>query len=65
MNYLILIRHGQSTWNLEKRFTGWVDVDLTDSGKSEAKKAGNLIKKENININYFYSIITFLSGNLN
>ena len=63
MNYLILIRHGQSTWNLEKRFTGWVDVDLTDSGKSEAKKAGNLIKKENININYFYSSLQLRANN--
>ena len=33
MKFLILVRHGQSTWNLEKRFTGWVDVDLTDQGK--------------------------------
>ena len=63
MNYLILIRHGQSTWNLKKRFTGWVDVDLTDSGKSEAKKAGNLIKKENININYFYSSLQLRANN--
>ena len=50
MSYLILIRHGQSTWNLEKRFTGWVDVDLTDNGKLEAKKSGNLIKDQNIKI---------------
>jgi 2,3-bisphosphoglycerate-dependent phosphoglycerate mutase len=55
MSYLILIRHGQSTWNLEKRFTGWVDVDLTEKGKLEAKKAGNLIKIENIKIKYYYS----------
>ena len=55
MNYLILIRHGQSTWNLEKRFTGWVDVDLTENGKLEAKKAGNLVKKSNIQIDYYYS----------
>ena len=48
MSYLILVRHGQSTWNLEKRFTGWVDVDLTENGKLEAKKAGHLIKKSNI-----------------
>ena len=41
MNYLILIRHGQSIWNLENRFTGWVDVSLTEKGKSEAKKANN------------------------
>ncbi len=44
MNYLILVRHGQSIWNLQKRFTGWVDVELTDQGKSEALKAGKLIK---------------------
>ena len=55
MNYLILVRHGQSTWNLEKRFTGWVDVDLTDNGKLEAKKAGSLIKKKNISIDFYYS----------
>ena len=40
MSYLILVRHGQSVWNLEKKFTGWVDVDLTENGQSEAKKAG-------------------------
>ena len=55
MSYLILIRHGQSTWNLEKRFTGWVDVDLTENGKLEAKKSGYLIKDENIKIKYYYS----------
>ena len=55
MNYLILIRHGQSVWNLENRFTGWVDVDLTENGKLEAKKAGDLIKKSNIKIDYYYS----------
>ena len=55
MSYLILIRHGQSTWNLEKRFTGWVDVDLTEKGKLEAKKAGDLIKDQNIKIKYYYS----------
>ena len=44
MSILILVRHGQSTWNLEKRFTGWVDVYLTENGKQEAKKAGELIK---------------------
>ena len=55
MSYLILIRHGQSTWNLEKRFTGWVDVDLTENGRLEAKKAGDLIKDQNIEIKYYYS----------
>ena len=55
MSYLILVRHGQSVWNLEKKFTGWVDVDLTENGKSEAKKAGELIKQEKIEVNLYYS----------
>ena len=55
MSYLILVRHGQSVWNLEKKFTGWVDVDLTENGKSEAKKAGLLIKSNNIEIDIYYS----------
>ena len=46
MNILILVRHGQSVWNLERRFTGWVDVDLNENGIAEAKKAGDLIKKK-------------------
>tara|TARA_B100000214_G_scaffold52280_1_gene33130 strand:+ start:679 stop:1386 length:708 start_codon:yes stop_codon:yes gene_type:complete len=55
MSYLILVRHGQSVWNLEKKFTGWVDVDLTENGKLEAKKSGQLIKKEQIEINHYFS----------
>ena len=55
MTHLILIRHGQSEWNLEKRFTGWVDVDLTSIGKLEACKAGERIKELNIKLDYFYS----------
>ena len=55
MSFLILVRHGQSIWNLEKRFTGWVDVDLTEQGKAEAEKAGVLIKDKNIKINFYYS----------
>ena len=55
MSFLILVRHGQSIWNLEKRFTGWVDVDLTEQGKAEAEKAGVLIKEKNIKINFYYS----------
>tara|TARA_Y100001958_G_scaffold151200_1_gene135845 strand:- start:137 stop:844 length:708 start_codon:yes stop_codon:yes gene_type:complete len=54
MKKIILVRHGQSLWNLEKRFTGWVDVDLTDNGKLEAKKSGELIKKEQLNIDLYY-----------
>ena len=55
MSYLILVRHGQSVWNLEKKFTGWVDVDLTENGKLEAKKAGQLIKQQQIEIKLYYS----------
>ena len=57
MSHLILVRHGQSIWNLEKKFTGWVDVDLTENGKLEAKKAGNLIKENKIDIDLYYSSI--------
>ena len=55
MSFLILVRHGQSIWNLEKKFTGWVDIDLTENGKLEAKKAGDLIKLNNIDIDIYYS----------
>ena len=63
MSFLILVRHGQSTWNLENRFTGWVDVDLTKKGKSEAEKAGLLIKKKNIEINFYYSSFQLRANN--
>ena len=55
MSYLILVRHGQSVWNLENRFTGWVDVDLNENGRAQAKKAGELIKEKKINIDLYYS----------
>lgn len=48
MSTLVLVRHGQSVWNKENRFTGWVDVDLTTAGVKEAKKAGTLLSKEGI-----------------
>lgn len=48
MTHLALIRHGQSEWNLENRFTGWVDVDLTDQGRAEAKKSGALLKETGV-----------------
>lgn len=44
MSLLVLIRHGESQWNLENRFTGWVDVPLSDRGRKEARRAGELIK---------------------
>ena len=63
MSFLILVRHGQSVWNLEKRFTGWVDIDLTKKGQSEAEKAGLLIKKEKIDINFYYSSLQKRANN--
>lgn len=49
MKKVVLIRHGESTWNKENRFTGWTDVDLTENGIQEAVKAGKLLKKEGFN----------------
>ena len=63
MSFLILVRHGQSIWNLEKRFTGWVDIDLTKKGQFEAEKAGLLIKKEKIDINFYYSSLQKRANN--
>ena len=48
---LILVRHGQSQWNLENRFTGWYDAELTDKGLEEAQKAGLLIKNLGLKFN--------------
>jgi len=55
MSHLILVRHGQSEWNLENRFTGWVDVDLAPKGKLEACKSGELIKEQKLKIDYFFT----------
>jgi 2,3-bisphosphoglycerate-dependent phosphoglycerate mutase len=55
MGKLILTRHGQSLWNAENRFTGWVDVDLSEQGILEAKRSGQLIKDLNINIDLSYT----------
>ena len=57
MNNLILVRHGQSFWNIEKRFTGWADIDLTEHGKSEARYAGQLIKKFNIEFDSYFTSV--------
>ncbi|MBS3785975.1 MAG: 2,3-diphosphoglycerate-dependent phosphoglycerate mutase [Gammaproteobacteria bacterium] len=48
MKRLVLLRHGQSQWNLENRFTGWHDVDLTEQGRAEAKQAGTLLREAGI-----------------
>ena len=63
MSFLILVRHGQSIWNLEKKFTGWVDVDLTQTGVLEAERAGSLIKSKNIKIDYYYSSLQLRANN--
>ena len=55
MSKLILTRHGQSVWNAENRFTGWVDVDLSEQGILEARRSGQLIKNLNINIDLSYT----------
>ena len=55
MSHLILVRHGQSLWNLENRFTGWVDVELSKKGEEEAIKAWNLIKDLDINIDGIFT----------
>ena len=57
MNKLILLRHGQSQWNLENKFTGWKNVPLTEKGQIEAKKAGELIKKHKIHIDNVFSSV--------
>jgi 2,3-bisphosphoglycerate-dependent phosphoglycerate mutase len=48
MRKLVLLRHGQSQWNLDNRFTGWVDVDITEKGRQEALKAGELMREEGL-----------------
>ena len=55
MSKIFLIRHGQSEWNAKNLFTGWVDSKLSKKGQDEAKLAGELIKKFNINVSYFYT----------
>jgi 2,3-bisphosphoglycerate-dependent phosphoglycerate mutase len=54
---LVLLRHGQSQWNLEDRFTGWVDVDLTPQGEAEAQKGGELIRAAGIQIDRAYTSV--------
>ena len=57
MNKLVLLRHGQSQWNLENRFTGWKDVPLTEKGINEANNAGLLLKKHKITIDIVFSSV--------
>ena len=55
MSKLFLVRHGQSEWNSQNRFTGWVDVNLSDQGRAEAKKSGEMLNALNNNIDFFYT----------
>jgi 2,3-bisphosphoglycerate-dependent phosphoglycerate mutase len=57
MPVLVLLRHGQSQWNLENRFTGWVDVDLTAQGEAEAKRGGELIAQAGIALDRAYTSV--------
>ena len=63
MSKLFLVRHGQSEWNSQNRFTGWVDVNLSDQGRTEAKKSGEMLNALNINIDFFYT--SFLKRAIN
>jgi len=57
MYKLVLIRHGESTWNLENRFTGWTDVPLTDTGVAQARQAGRLLKAEGYDFDVAYTSV--------
>ena len=57
MHKLVLIRHGESTWNLENRFTGWTDVDLTPLGVQQAQQAGRLLKSEGYEFDIAYTSV--------
>ncbi|KWT83821.1 MULTISPECIES: 2,3-diphosphoglycerate-dependent phosphoglycerate mutase [unclassified Variovorax] len=57
MHKLVLIRHGESTWNLENRFTGWTDVDLTPLGIEQAKQSGRLLKAEGYDFDVAYTSV--------
>jgi 2,3-bisphosphoglycerate-dependent phosphoglycerate mutase len=54
---LVLIRHGESAWNLENKFTGWTDVPLSENGVKEAKEAGKLLKKDGYTFDVAYSSV--------
>lgn len=57
MYKIVLLRHGESQWNLENRFTGWTDVDITENGWKEAVRAGNLLKKEGFTFDLAYTSV--------
>lgn len=57
MYKLVLLRHGESQWNLENRFTGWTDVDLTENGRAEARRAGELLRSEGFDFDVAYTSV--------
>ncbi len=57
MYTLVLVRHGESQWNLENRFTGWTDVDLTDKGREEAREAGRLLREGGYDFDVAYTSV--------
>ena len=57
MATLVLVRHGQSQWNLENRFTGWIDVPLTETGREEARKTGEALKKGHARFDLAYTSV--------
>jgi 2,3-bisphosphoglycerate-dependent phosphoglycerate mutase len=57
LHRLVLLRHGESTWNRENRFTGWTDVDLTDKGREEAREAGRLMKAGGFDFDVAYTSV--------
>ena len=57
MAKLVLIRHGQSEWNLANKFTGWIDVDLSEKGVEQAKDAGKALKEHGIQFDYAYTSV--------
>ncbi len=57
MPFAVLVRHGQSLWNAEKRFTGWEDIDLSPKGEQEARKAGQILVQNNLQFDYTYTSI--------
>lgn len=57
MHKVVLLRHGQSEWNLSNRFTGWTDVNLTEQGEAEARSAGKLLKEEGFEFDLFYTSV--------
>jgi 2,3-bisphosphoglycerate-dependent phosphoglycerate mutase len=57
MKKVVLLRHGESVWNQENRFTGWTDVDLSDKGRQEAKKAGEVLRQEGYAFDIAYTSV--------